>query len=125
MYSYESEDGPKNPSILVNIRHDDKIIGRFQFIPHSPEMYQVHLFPVLIKERGNFTRFSKDILKSIFEDMEHIQKLIALVPDYNIHTIKMAEAIGMRYEGRITEGHLHLGRMVDLEIYGISRGEVE
>jgi RimJ/RimL family protein N-acetyltransferase len=124
MYWMETEEGPIKPSILINIKNDDIIIGRIQLVPHSKEMYEAHIFPVKISERGNFLRFAKEALQFIFEDMVSIRKLIAIIPVFNIHAIKMAENLGMRYEGSITNAYLHDGEMIDVDIYGISRGEI-
>ena len=125
MYTISSEDGPANPSIQVNVKKGDKIIGKAVFVTHSHELYEVHILPFVKEERGQTIRFAKLILKYMFDDLKELQKMIALIPVYKIHAIKIAEQAGFRYEGTITKGHLHLGEMVDLDIYGINREEVQ
>ena len=124
MLTFESEDGPTNVSIVVNVKQDGVFVGKAQFIPHSHEMYEVHISPFALEVRGNTIEIAKHILKMMFRELTHIQKMIAIIPIFKVHAIKIAQDSGFRYEGTITNGHLHLGRMEDLEIYGINREEV-
>lgn len=125
MYTLEAEDGPYLPSILVNIKKGDVIIGRFILNPITSELYQVHLSPVKKSERGHTREIAYTAMKMAFEGMKSLQKIIAYIPESNILVRKMADYAGLTYEGRIHEGYLQDGKMVDLEIYGITRREVE
>jgi hypothetical protein len=119
VYTISSEDGPANPSILVNVEK-----GGSQFVAHSHEMYEVHILPFIKEERGQTVRLAKIILQMMFRDLEKLQKVIALIPAFKIHAIKIAQQCGYRYEGSIVNAHYHLGIMEDIEIYGINREEV-
>jgi hypothetical protein len=110
--------------VLLNIKKGEDIIGRFMFVPHSQELWEAHLSPIRMEERGDVLRFAKAALKFIFEDVATIRKLIAIIPENNQHMLKMVEELGFVYEGRIRESHLRGGVMEDQEIYGIKREDV-
>ena len=108
----------------MNIKRDKDIIGRFMFVPHSLELWEAHLSPIRVSERGDVLRFAKEALTYIFEDVRTIRKLIAIIPENNQHMLKMVEELGFVYEGRIKESYLRAGVMEDQEIYGIKREDV-
>ncbi len=61
----------------------------------------------------------------MFGNVPGCQKLVGLTPSYNVPAIAAARRVGFMNEGCITGAVLRGGKLHDLIMLGLSRGEVE
>ena len=116
--------GPKLPTFQLIIKDDDVGIGELILIPHSSELYELHLSTVHKIAKGKTIELAKATFKFIFNELKKIQKLMVMVPVHNRLAIRLAKNV-MTHEGTLTKSSLYNDAMEDQVIYGISRGEVE
>ncbi|MDA8178304.1 MAG: GNAT family protein [Deltaproteobacteria bacterium] len=60
----------------------------------------------------------------MFDNVGSCQKLVGMIPDYNPPAIAAAKRVGFAIEGCITGAVLRGGKLHDLVVLGLSRGEV-
>lgn len=117
-------EGPKLPSFRLIIKDRDINLAELILVPHSSELYELHLSSVHNSIKGKTIDISKATLKFIFNELKKIQKLIVMIPIHNRLAIRLAKKL-MYSEGTITNSFLFDNVMEDQVIYGITRGEVK
>lgn len=95
----------------------------FIFTPHSVILYEVHC-AVLPEGRGR-TAVEASIKARdwMFKNTECL-KIVASIPECNIRALAAARCFGMKNGGRITNAFLKNGRLVDLILFSVGKGEL-
>ena len=114
-------DGGSIPTIIIVMRKDDLAIGQIVLVPISYECYQIHISPVIKKERGHTLAFSREALRVGFASIPKIKKVFALIPVHNRLVIKLAQKCGFKKEGNLTNSFLYDGTMEDQVMYSLNK----
>lgn len=122
-YGFTESKAGNLPCIMVDINLKQEQLGQILLVPHSDQMYEVHLSAIVPEHRGNTEKILYEGMNMIFNSVETLQKLIALIPKHNKLSVLLCEKNGFTHEGTLTKSFLYEDKMEDLEIYGISRGE--
>jgi RimJ/RimL family protein N-acetyltransferase len=122
--SFYPEKGLQLFTIQLHIIVDGESIGHYLLVPHSEEMYEVHLSSLDKRYRRFASDISKAALQYVFNSMVKLRKLISTIPVHNRLAIKLANAVGMQKEGIIKNSFLLDGKMEDQELYGISKEDI-
>lgn len=123
-YTMSANVGEKIPTIRMTLKEGIYVMAEIILLPHSLELYELHLSEVSKDVKGKTVDIGKAVLKYIFNDLKKIQKLMVTVPTHNRLANALAKKL-MVHEGTLTKSFWFNGVMEDQEIYGISRGEVE
>lgn len=123
-YTVTVLEGPKLPSFRLIIKGDSIDLAELILVPHSYELYELHLSNVHNSIKGKTVEVSKATLKFIFKELKKIQKLIVTIPIHNRLAVRLAKQL-MHYEGTISRSFLFDGIMEDQDMYGISRRGAE
>lgn len=131
MLIFTPEKGMSVPTIKLNIEYENEDIGHILLVPHSTEMYEIHLSNLTFNK--DFSSI-KNITKAIeiyreaisfgFTYMDKLQTVFAMIPINNRFALFASKHCGMSLNGTIKKGHLFKNNMIDIEIYSLSRGEV-
>ena len=113
--------GKDLPTIAMDMRKDNLVIGQIWLIPMSEQCYQIHLTEVIKKERGYTLDFSREALRVGFASIPKIEKVFALIPVHNRLVIKLAQKCGFKKEGNLTNSFLYDGNMEDQVMYSLSK----
>lgn len=124
MLSFYPEKGFELFTIKVQIIVDGESIGQFLLVPHSEQMYEIHMSALDKRYRGHAPEISKAALKYGFSSMSKLRKLVAMIPSHNKMAIRLAELSGMQKEGTLKDSFFYLDEMEDQEIYGIRRKDI-
>lgn len=119
----ESEVGSL-PCIMFDINLEQEYLGKILLVRHSEQMYEVHLSPIVAEHRGNTDKILNAGMNMIFNTVQKLQKLIAIIPKHNKLSVLLCVKNGFTYEGTLKNSFLFEGKMEDQEIYGITRGQV-
>lgn len=122
-YTVKSQPGVKIPTITLFLKEDGQQVIEMILIPHSLQLYEIHIGEASSSIKGRTVLIGKELLKFIFDEMVNIKKIVAFIPKHNRLTIKLAKQL-MTYEGVLTNSFLHEGVMEDQYIFGINRGEL-
>ena len=93
--------------------------GMASVVPISGVLCQVHV-AVLPELWGGAVDFFKEAFKFGFEHT-CFQKVMALVPEYNRLTIRIAGKVGMVQEGKLTKSFLKNWELHDQIIFGLNK----
>lgn len=66
----------------------------------------------------------KKVIEQVFVEFD-LARVTATVPHFSSNVMRLAVALGMKYEGTMRECFLHEGKFYDLVIYGMLRREFE
>lgn len=123
-YTVIAGSGAKIPTITLELREKDISLARVILIPHSLQLYELHLSEVSPYVKGKMEAIGKAGFKFIFRDIVKLEKLMVMIPVHNRLAIKLAKKI-MSYEGTLKNSFLFNNVMEDQEIYGISREDIK
>jgi hypothetical protein len=131
MLTFDAERGLEIPTIKINIDYYNENIGHILLIPHSVELYEVHISSLKFNEDFSNIKSIREAINVYgeaiqfgFSYMDKLQKIIAMIPLSNRFALFASKNIGMSLEGTIKKGHLFQGKMIDIEMYGLSRGDI-
>ena len=113
--------GKDLPTIAMDMRKDNLVIGQIWLIPISEQCYQIHLTEVIKKERGYTLDFLREALKVGFASLDKLEKVFALIPIHNRLVIKLTQKCGFKKEGNLTKSYLYNGNMEDQLMYSFSK----
>ena len=113
--------GKDLPTIVMDMRKDDLVIGQIWLIPISEQCYQIHLTEVIKKERGYTLDFLREALKVGFSSIDKLEKVFAFIPVNNRLVIKLTQKCRFKKEGNLTKSHMYEGNMIDQVIYSFSK----
>jgi len=112
------------PCIMFDIDLKQEHLGQILLVRHSEQMYEVHLSDIVPEYRGNTDKILKAGMNMIFNSVQKLQKLIAIIPKHNKLSVLLCVKNGFTYEGTLKNSFLFEDKMEDQEIYGITRGEI-
>lgn len=124
MYKVSAYAGVSIPTIQMMLKEEERILAIITLVPHSIQLYEIHLSPVDRSLRGKMIEISKEGLRFLFNDLTRVEKLMATIPVHNRLAIRLAKQV-MKYEGTLTKSFYWNGQMEDQDIYGITREEVK
>ena len=123
-YEFTKSKAGNLPCIMVDINLKQEHLGQILLVPHSEQMYEVHLSAIVLQHRGNTEKILNAGMNMIFNSVQKLQKLIAIIPKHNKLSVLLCIKNGFTYEGTLKNSFLFEGKMEDQEIYGITRGEI-
>ena len=112
------------PCIMFDINLEQEYLGQILLVRHSEQMYEVHLSAIVPEHRGNTDKILNAGMNMIFNSVQKLQKLIAIIPKHNKLSVLLCKKNGFTYEGTLKNSFLFEGKMEDQEIYGITRGQI-
>lgn len=112
------------PCIMFDINLKQEHLGQILLVRHSEQMYEVHLSDIVPLYRGNTDKILNAGMNMIFNSVQKLQKLIAIIPKHNKSSVLLCIKNGFTYEGTLKKSFLFEGEMEDQEIYGITRGQM-
>ena len=112
------------PCIMFDINLKQEHLGQILLVRHSEQMYEVHLSAIVPQHRGNTDKILNAGMNMIFNTVEKLQKLIAIIPKHNKLSVLLCIKNGFTHEGTLKNSFLFEDEMEDQEIYGITRGQI-
>ena len=122
--SFKSNRGEYIPTINLDVKIGELTIGHVALVPHSPSLYEMHISSIHEDYKGAALPISRLLIKFIFNNMVHAEKLIAMIPTENRLAIALAKRSGLKLEGRLKDSIRIDGILQDQEILGICKGDL-
>jgi RimJ/RimL family protein N-acetyltransferase len=82
---------------------------------------QGHL-ATLPEMRGHASEFTRSAIDWVFKNTRY-QKIVTMVPDYNVKTLRVCEKVGMEREGELKKSFLKDWNLYSMIIFGISKSK--
>ena len=123
-YGFTTSKAGSLPCIMVDISLKQEHLGQILLVPHSEQMYEIHLSDIVSQHRGNTEKILNEGMNMIFNTVEKLQKLIAIIPKHNKLSVLLCIKNGFTHEGTLKNSFLFEDEMEDQEIYGITRGQI-
>ena len=109
----------QNPAVFIFMPDEDTV---FIFNPLNNVMYDVH---IAIKKGESRKKAVENLIKVSKWMVIHtnLKKAITMIPEYSEKTLKLADALGMKREGKLSSAYLKNGKLHDIIVYGITNIE--
>lgn len=104
---------------------DDTIIGVYNLHVHNAITLEIHahVYPEFRKRYSRHTCLA--VFQWIMDNAKEYQKVVASIPAIYPNVIAFAEMMRFKHEGTNRLSYLKDGQIVDQELYGITRTEIE
>jgi len=126
-------DDLETPSVLAigeALRDDEMFIlmpAEGAILMATPWVYSsfvVHQAAVPEIRGADVVRAGRLAVRWMFDNVSACQKLVGLTPSYNVPAIASAKRVGFSVDGCLTGSVVRDGKLHDLIILGLARGEV-
>lgn len=91
--------------------------------PFVYSTFTIHQAAVPEVRGAVFIQAAHEAVRWIFGNIPACHKLVGLVPSYNVPSIASATRCGFKVEGRLTGAVMRDGKLHDLIVLGLARGE--
>jgi len=108
-----------HPSIIYLV--DETECGVIRIDPMNCISCYVHI-ATTPKMWGSGHKFVKEAIEWGFKNTKYL-KVVAYVPSFNDHTLKLVQDVGFRQEGICRKSFLKNWKLHDQIIFGLSKGE--
>lgn len=109
----------------VGIDMQGSTIGCYRLHQMGAILWQIHAM-ILPKFRKEFSLDASTlVLRWAAHNIEDLERVVCFVPKIHSNVAVHAKTVGLIHEGTIKDSFLRKSKIVDQEIYGIGRKEIE